>query len=133
MILQVGVKVLLKSDNNKYLFLKRSANFKPGVQKWDIPGGRINVDEKLDEALAREVCEETGMELGKCELIAAQDIFAPDKDLHAVRLTYTAAALEESVTISNEHSEYKWMTKEEVIDQPLDSYVAMLFQDNSQL
>ncbi len=63
MNLQVGVKVLIEK-NGKYLFLRRSQAFKPGPQKWDIPGGRIEPDEPLSEALEREVREETHLSLG---------------------------------------------------------------------
>lgn len=126
MTLQVGVKILLKSGSDKYLFLKRAESFKPGVQKWDIPGGRINVDETLDDALAREVYEETALKIDSYELLAAQDIFVEDKDLHVVRLTYIGKAIGDEITISDEHSEYKWMTKQQVINEPLDKYLMQL-------
>lgn len=126
MTLQVGVKILLKSGSDKYLFLKRVESFKPGVQKWDIPGGRINVDETLDDALAREVYEETALKIDSYELLAAQDIFVEDKDLHVVRLTYIGKAIGDEITISDEHSEYKWMTKQQVINEPLDKYLMQL-------
>ena len=125
MTLQVGVKVLIRNDAGEYLFLLRSPSFKPGEkQRWDIPGGRINMDERLHEALAREVTEETGMELASVDsLLAAQDIFVPEKDLHVVRLTYIGAA-DGDVTLSDEHSEYKWMTAAEALGQETDSYLA---------
>ncbi len=124
MILQVGVKVLLKTQEGKYLFLKRAASFKPGTQQWDIPGGRINPDEPLDTALAREVQEETGLALGDHHLIAAQDIFNHDKDLHVVRLTYIGETSgSETVSISDEHAEYKWLTKDEIDTEQLDPYL----------
>ena len=133
MMLQVGVKVLLKSDDNKYLFLKRAASFGSGGQQWDIPGGRINVDESLDDALRREVREETDLELEQYELVAAQDIFAPDKDIHVVRLTYIGLAPKGKITISDEHAEYTWMTRDEAIKQPLDSYLAVVFEGSNRL
>ena len=40
--LQVGVKVLLKNPEGKYLFLHRSAEKYPETQKWDIPGGILS-------------------------------------------------------------------------------------------
>lgn len=55
MNLQVGVKALIKNSEDKYLFIKRSRLL--GSEKetqWDIPGGRIETNENLMEALARE-------------------------------------------------------------------------------
>lgn len=100
MNLQVGVKALIERDGT-YLFLRRSADFKSGPQDWDIPGGRIEADEALADALRREVIEETGLSLDTIDtLLAAQDIFVPSKDLHVVRLTYLANATGD-ITISD--------------------------------
>ena len=123
MKLQVGVKVLIY-QGGKYLFLRRSAAFKTGPQKWDIPGGRIEPEEALHDALAREVFEETGMKLDQVDkLIAAQDIFVSHAEVHVVRLTYTGVATGE-IAVSDEHDDYKWMTREEVLAEPhVDSYL----------
>lgn len=123
MKLQVGVKVLIGKDG-KYLFLRRSQSFKAGLQQWDIPGGRIAPDEKLQTALEREVEEETGLRLVEVgELLAAQDIFNLDKDLHVIRLTYLGAAAGE-VTISDEHDAYRWMTVQELLEEgQVDQYL----------
>lgn len=129
MKLQVGVKVLLVQDN-KYLFLRRSPSFKAGAQKWDIPGGRIETEEALLDALRREVYEETALELlDVSTLLAAQDIFAAEKDLHVVRLTYLASA-KGTIKISNEHDEYKWMDLQEILSDPnVDSYLRKVLED----
>ena len=123
MILQVGVKVLLK-QGDKYLFLRREPKFKAGPQKWDIPGGRIEPDEPLEKALAREVLEETGLTLKNVDkLLTAQDIFVPGKAIHVVRLTYVGQALGE-VVISDEHDSCSWMTVSEILAEPeVDSYL----------
>ena len=90
MILQVGVKALIKNDKGQYLFLRRSERMEAEIEPhWDIPGGRIDSTERLEQALAREIAEETNLTLsGVPQLIAAQDILVPAKDLHVVRLTY---------------------------------------------
>ncbi len=58
--LEIGVKAFIQNSEEKYLLLKRSNPY-PGEDfcRWDIPGGRINAGEKLEEALAREIKEET--------------------------------------------------------------------------
>ncbi|MGE5298730.1 MAG: NUDIX domain-containing protein [Acidobacteriota bacterium] len=123
MELQVGVKALIEQDG-KYLFLRRDKAFQSGPQKWDIPGGRIKPEEALSDALIREVHEETGLELEQASvLLAAQDIFVPEKSLHVVRLTYSTVAVG-SVVLSEEHDDYKWMTRDEALAEPyIDSYL----------
>lgn len=122
MELQVGVKILLKSKDGKYLILQRSEEKYPGVgAKWDIPGGRIDPGTSLLENLKREVVEETGLEItGEPKLITAQDILKTDK--HVVRLTYLGFA-DGEVKLSDEHKEYKWLSLEDLKNlEPMDRY-----------
>lgn len=122
MDLQVGVKIFLKNKDEKYLVLQRSKEKYPGVgAKWDIPGGRIDLGATLMENLNREVLEETGLTIsGDIKLLTAQDILKTDK--HVVRLTYFGFA-DGEVKLSEEHSDYKWLTLDEVKNlEPMDKY-----------
>ena len=125
MILQVGVKVILKNNEGKYLLIKRSPIKYPEVTNpWDIPGGRIDPGTSLMENLRREVKEETGLEIiSEPKLLAAQDILRlPEK--HVVRLTYSAETAGEPVLDTTENIEYKWVTLSELKKQEkLDKYV----------
>lgn len=129
MILQVGIKALIKNDAGQYLFLRRSERMQAETEPhWDIPGGRIDPTERLQVALAREIMEETGMELtDEPRLVAAQDIMVEAKDLHVVRLTYVANARGE-ITVSDEHQEHVWMTRDEALASHLDPYIREVFE-----
>ncbi|HEY1835758.1 MAG TPA: NUDIX hydrolase [Candidatus Saccharimonadales bacterium] len=125
MKLQVGVKAILKNSKGLYLLIQRS---KPldGDIKWDIPGGRIgrfDPSERLEDALNRELREEIGAEPeGPIRLIMAQDIIPPDANLHVVRLTYTAR-FNKDVILSEEHQDFRWVTKEEALRLNIDPYL----------
>ena len=55
-ILQVGVKVLLKNPEGKYLLVKRSAKAYPdAICGWELVGGRITPGIPLLENLQREI------------------------------------------------------------------------------
>jgi len=75
MELQVGVKILLRNKEGKYLFVRRSSKMYP------------DVGTSLRENLAREVKEEIGLMLKReSTIVAAQDILKiPGR--HVVRLT----------------------------------------------
>ena len=125
MQLQVGVKVIIRNSTGLYLFLERR-DILPGHDKtsWDIPGGRIEPNEALDDALRREVREELGVELvGKPQLMNAQDIFVPTKNFHVVRLTYIVDIESIDVTLSDEHIDYKWLTIEEVLQLHVEPFL----------
>lgn len=125
MKLQVGVKILLENDQEQYLFLRRSQSIENGTDNfWDIPGGRIEIDEVLSDALVREIHEETGLRAKAVRLLEAQDIFSTEKDIHVVRLTYVGEVEDGQVELSDEHAEYCWMTKDNALSRSIDPYVA---------
>jgi 8-oxo-dGTP diphosphatase len=129
MELQVGVKILLKNKEGKYLVVLRSAAKYPeaGMQ-WEVVGGRINIGSSLLENLQREVTEETGLQIiGEPKLITAQDILKTDK--HIVRLTYTGFG-DGEVKLSDEHTDFKWLGLEEIYKlEPLDSYLKKVLEN----
>lgn len=131
MELQVGVKVLLKNPEGKFLLLRRNPKKYPEVgPKWDIVGGRIDPGSSLLENLKREIKEETGLDLTvEPKLIAAQDILSvPGK--HVVRLTYVGE-IDGEPKIDEDHLEAKWFTAEEIKKlEPIDSYFKELLEKN---
>lgn len=129
MDLQVGVKAILRNADGDVLVLRRAEEKYAGLGgAWDIPGGRIDPGTSLAENLAREIREETGLTLSETPtLIAAQDILKGDR--HVVRLTYVGA-IEGDVTLSPEHTEYRWVSLQDfALLEGLDSYVRELLED----
>lgn len=120
--LEVGVKILLKNKEGKYLFLRRNPDkYRDLGNKWDIVGGRINAGKSLLENLKREIKEETKLSLKqKPTLIAAQDIFVSDKH-QVVRLTYIGEVNGEPV-LSVEHSQYSWLSREDIYNTSRDEF-----------
>ena len=52
----------------------------PLLGEWSIPGGALKVGETLEEALRRELREETGLEVTPLELLEVLDRIVPDED-----------------------------------------------------
>lgn len=125
MQLQIGVKVLIKNSEGRYLFLKRSKLLASDVKNsWDIPGGRINPEENLQNALVREVAEEIHFTLeNEPTLIAAQDIFVDKMNLHVVRLTYVTVEDIPNVILSDEHTDYTWRHLKNSRDLNIEPYL----------
>jgi len=130
--LQVGVKVLLKSKSEKFLLLHRSTEKYPEVKgRWDIVGGRIEPGKTLFENLAREVREETGLELtGKPKLVAAQDILRV-AGKHVVRLTYLGEGEGDVKLDTTENDRFEWFSYEELSKlDDVDIYLKELLDGN---
>lgn len=134
MELQVGVKVLITNEKGEYLLMRRSSYESGGAGKWDMPGGRIDPGSSLRENLAREVLEESGLTLiGEPRVIGAQDIFTKDGTRHVVRITYVGTA-EGEPKLSDEHTEFVWVTLVEMKQLPdLDSYLKALLDNTAAL
>ena len=134
MELQVGVKILLKNGEGKYLLVRRSLTKYPevGDHQWDIVGGRIDPGFPLLDNLKREIKEEVGLDLtNEPRLVAAQDILRiPGR--HVIRLTYIGEIHGEPKLNLDEHSEYGWFTLEEIENlQGLDLYFKEVLNSQS--
>jgi 8-oxo-dGTP diphosphatase len=57
----LGMKALILNEEGKILLLEKHPQNKAG-RHWDIPGGRIQKNEAFEEALKREVYEETSLQ-----------------------------------------------------------------------
>jgi len=73
---------LVKNTDNKYLFIKRF-----GI--WDLPKGKVELNESLVEAAIREVSEETGVRgLRICEQIQSTNHIYKLEDILILKCTY---------------------------------------------
>lgn len=59
---------------------------------WALPGGFVDVGETLEQAVVREVLEETGLKITLGELLGAYSDPARDPRGHTVGIVYTATA-----------------------------------------
>ena len=97
----VSVEALIVADDG-LLFLKRKNE--PVKGEWWFPGGRIRKGESLDDALRREVREETGLELSHYRLINAYSRVFPER--HDIAIVYLCKCNPGKVVLNDEHSEY---------------------------
>jgi ADP-ribose pyrophosphatase YjhB (NUDIX family) len=78
--------------SNGSILLARIAAGYPGEGKWTLPGGGVEWGEHPEEALIREVHEETGFAVTRYSLLGIDSrVFHASllhSDLHAVRLLY---------------------------------------------
>jgi colanic acid biosynthesis protein WcaH len=84
------------------LFLRR--NNEPVKGEWWFPGGRVRKGEPFENALKREISEETGLQIRKYKLINVYSRVFPER--HDVTVVYLCSWTEGKITLNNEHSEY---------------------------
>ena len=67
MTVQVAVGVII-NNKNQILITKRSAD-QHQANKWEFPGGKIEASETAQQALARELKEELGIQLESADFL----------------------------------------------------------------
>lgn len=100
-------------EGDRYLILKRSTrcNVYPG--HWDFPGGRLEIGEDVLEALKREVLEETGFKVRVVKpVFTFQEVVNKRPVFYVV---YSCEKISGDFKISDEHTEHRWATKEEIL------------------
>ncbi len=97
-------------DEGKILLIKRRPNdvHKPGV--WDLPGGRISLEEDPVEGMQREINEETGLEAEVICPIGTKHFTRDDGQVITGINFYCKLKGNDKVTLSEEHTEYAWET-----------------------
>lgn len=81
---------------------------------WGIPGGKIEFGENSDDALRREVREETSLEIDRIEFVLVQDCVRSKefyREAHFVLLNYTCQCVgSHDVTLNDEAEEWRWVS-----------------------
>lgn len=107
---------------DKILLVHRQDNKAEG-NRWGIPGGKLNSNESLIDAIAREVYEETGLVLDKEKMhyIGKLYIRVPNFDFEYHMLTYLPEIENPGAIKINfeEHKGFTWVTPKDALKMNL--------------
>jgi phosphoglycolate phosphatase len=81
--------------------------------KWGIPGGKIKPNERSEDALVREVMEETGLKLADVRFELVQDCIEPPefyRKAHFLLLNYTGTTETSNVLLNDEAEDFRWLS-----------------------
>jgi ADP-ribose pyrophosphatase YjhB (NUDIX family) len=99
------------SEGERLLLVRRAAS--PRIGYWALPAGYMDVDELPEEALAREVTEETGVAVRVLQLQGIAPL-AGWAERRGILLLYRAEATGGELTPGDDVSEARWFGREEV-------------------
>jgi 8-oxo-dGTP diphosphatase len=109
----ISVYALIRNEKGEFLLLRRSENSRTNPGKWDLPGGKVNLNESLKEGIVREVWEETGISIAPGDIAGEVNFELPKKKVIAI--VFNGGYIIADVKLSDEHLEYSWTPLEKII------------------
>ena len=113
-----GIAGLIRNSAGEYLLMKRIGQRDFGPDVWECVTGRVNQHESFEEALHREVMEETGLRVRIEALIGLTHFYrggrVSENELQGVVFGCQIVGAE-NIVQSDEHSEYRWMSAEDAL------------------
>jgi nucleoside triphosphatase len=95
------------------------------LEKYVIPGGHIELGETMEQALKREIKEETNLEIFDIEFISFQEfIFGQDfyKKKHFIFFDFACKTNGGEVILDKEGSDYIWVSLEDALKLSIEPY-----------
>lgn len=107
----LAVKGIIRKGD-EILVLKRSSEDDHKPNAWETVGGGMDAQNSPQEALKREIKEETNLEVEVGEPFNVFT-FTKDNGEFKIGITFVCDYVSGDVILSDEHSEYKWIKPEE--------------------
>jgi 8-oxo-dGTP diphosphatase len=130
-VVGVGAVIL---DGDRILLEKRKNM--PSKGKWSIPGGLVELGERMEEAVIREVKEETGLEVYEPRLLDVVDYVSLGERgavmYHYVIVDYLVAVKSGKPKAASDADALKWVPFNEVEEYDLTESFRQFFRRNRQ-
>lgn len=114
-IYQVGIKGIIVNHKNKALVMLKAVN---GKTFWDVPGGRMQKNETIEQTMERELKEEV-LNIKEFQVKNILNVDFVDKldtieNIDLLLIFYKVEANLEEIELSKEHQSYRWISLEEI-------------------
>jgi 8-oxo-dGTP diphosphatase len=125
---EVQKAVIRRGD--KYLLIRRLPGAKYFPEYWDFPGGKFEAGEEPRTSIEREITEETGLTANALDVVGTHELDLDGAGSPTHRFTiYETESFFGEVRIDQEHTDYRWMTKDEILNlKKIEPYVRAYFE-----
>jgi len=116
----VGVGAVIV-DGGRALLVRRATE--PLKGEWSVPGGMLELGEKLRDGVRRETLEETGLEVEPGEVLDVFDSIFPDPQgrtqYHYVLIDYLCRRVSGEAKAGSDVSEVRWVNEQDLASMNL--------------
>ncbi len=124
----VAVGALIKNKEGKILLVQSPKWLE---KRYSVPGGHVELKERIEDAVVREVKEETNIDVKPLKLLLIQQVIEPEefyeRERHFIFFDFLCEALSEEVKLDNlELVDYVWVDPKEALNLKLESYTRRL-------
>lgn len=114
----VGAVIVRGGDPPSVLLIRRGQE--PLKGEWSLPGGAVELGETLEEAIRREVLEETGLAVEPAGIVQAFDRISRDDAgrvrYHYVLVDFLCRVTGGSLACASDASEARWAGPDDLAD-----------------
>jgi len=118
-------------DGDKILFGRKEENVGPYPNTWHFIGGGVDDGESIEEAMKREIREETGIEVEIVERLGFDEDYEPNKrgePMHYVFLFFRTKYISGTPQANDDIMKLQWFLKSELPVEELNRPSVRLFQ-----
>ncbi|MFH1560964.1 MAG: NUDIX domain-containing protein [Patescibacteria group bacterium] len=117
------VRGALVRNDKKFLLVKRSKSDRFLPDKWEFPGGKMDLGMDVFNALKQEVLEETSLKIKiSLNLVWVKSrilLYGPYAGLPYVCITAVVKKFDGKVKLSSEHDDLAWVNRGQIPDYDL--------------
>ncbi|MCC6484124.1 MAG: NUDIX hydrolase [Armatimonadetes bacterium] len=117
---EVGVGAVILRGREVLLVKRGHA---PGKGLWSVPGGHLELNERLRECAQREAREETGLVVKAERLAGISEVIVPEEDgnegFHFVLVDFFCRVISGELRPSGDADEVRWWPLERLSELPL--------------
>lgn len=122
------VSAIILNKENKILLCKSHK----WQNKFVIPGGHIEYGERMENALKREILEETGLIIYDLRLLSIQECIQSDsfsEEKHFISIDYLCRTNNDTVKLNDEADSFVWAEIKDILNYELGGYIRPLFNE----
>ena len=116
--------IVFNPDGDRFLLLKRASYHPTRPNEWDLPGGNVAFGQNNMDSLLQEIKEEVHIDVKDVRPLQVKSKY--ENNIYYLYIGYTAHAINTDITLSKEHTEYKWVSKNEFLELTLADFLREL-------